>query len=149
MNTTLYFWRREKNQETLMYLCVFWERNMVRKERKKCPKMHKQLPKTQFFGFGPIWGVRGYLQPLACFLRNGTPCGADGWARRLHKVRRANVIMTSTNSSCCTFWFQLQMSIQRSSWTPIEAILVCLESSRCLVFRKLNKLKFQWLDQKL
>ena len=33
MNTTLYFWRREKNQEALMHFCVFWERNMVRKER--------------------------------------------------------------------------------------------------------------------
>ena len=34
-NTTLYFWRREKNQEILMCFCVFWKRNMVRKERKK------------------------------------------------------------------------------------------------------------------
>ena len=34
MNTTLYFWRKEKNQEVLMCFCIFWERNMVRKERK-------------------------------------------------------------------------------------------------------------------
>ena len=38
MNTTLYFWRREKNQETLMCFCVFWERYMVTKERKNCPE---------------------------------------------------------------------------------------------------------------
>ena len=45
MNTTLYFWRREKNQETLMCFYVFWERNMVRKERKNAEKDAQTAPK--------------------------------------------------------------------------------------------------------
>ena len=31
MNTTLYFWRREKNQEVFMVFRVLGERNMVTK----------------------------------------------------------------------------------------------------------------------
>ena len=42
MNITLYFWRREKNKEALMYFCGFWERNMVRKKKKK--KCLKRCP---------------------------------------------------------------------------------------------------------
>ena len=45
MNTTLYFWRREKNQEVLMCFCVFWERNIVKKERKKTQKDAQTAPK--------------------------------------------------------------------------------------------------------
>ena len=59
----------------------------------------------------------------------------------LKKVRRVNVIVTSANSFCCTFLFQFKMRIWRSSWTPIETILVSLEISGCLVFIKLKKLK--------
>ena len=44
MNTTSYSWRSEKNQETLMCFCVFWERNMVRKERNKMPKNAPKNP---------------------------------------------------------------------------------------------------------
>ena len=58
MNTTLYFWRKEKNQEVFMCFCVFWERNMVRRERTKCPK---QLPKTKISSSSLVWGAKGYL----------------------------------------------------------------------------------------
>ena len=49
MNTTLSSWRSKKNQETLMCFCVFWERNMVRKERNKMPKNAPKNPKFQFW----------------------------------------------------------------------------------------------------
>ena len=51
MNTTLYFWRREKNQEVLMCFCVFWERNMVRKERKNAQKKAQIAPKNPIYQF--------------------------------------------------------------------------------------------------
>ena len=69
MNATLYIWRREKNQEVLMCFCVFWERNMVRKER----KMPKQLPKRPrfnlscqkpFIGLGILFEARRTLPLL-------------------------------------------------------------------------------------
>ena len=45
MNTTFYFWRRDKNQEAFMCFCVFWERNTVRKERKNA----QTAPKNPIF----------------------------------------------------------------------------------------------------
>ena len=45
MNTTLYFWRRDKNQEAFTCFCVFWERNTVRKERKNA----QTAPKNPIF----------------------------------------------------------------------------------------------------
>ena len=45
MNTILYFWRGEKNQEALIYfLCVFG-REICWEERKNCLKKSKQLHK--------------------------------------------------------------------------------------------------------
>ena len=43
MNTTLYFWRREKNQETLMYFCVFW-REIWWEKREKNAQNNSQKP---------------------------------------------------------------------------------------------------------
>ena len=40
MNTTLYYWRREKNQEILMLLCFLGEKYGEKREKKmpkKCP----------------------------------------------------------------------------------------------------------------
>ena len=52
------------------------------KREKKKKKSPKHLPKTKFFNFGPIWGARGYLQPLAHFPRLSAPCRAVGSGRR-------------------------------------------------------------------
>ena len=120
MNTTLYFWRREKNQEVFMVFRVFGERNMVTKygdkwEKKKMPrKMPKQLPKRH-----PL--LVHQVEP--------------GW----HQQFRPHAF----------FQFWLRTGIRMSFWTHIEAILLHLESSGCLVFINLKKLKFQWLDKKL
>ena len=43
MNTTLYFWRREKNQEVLM--CFLGEKYGEKREKKKCPKNGQTTPK--------------------------------------------------------------------------------------------------------
>ena len=61
MITTLYFWRREKNKEVLMCFCVFLERNMVRKERKKMPKI---APKNPIFQFWSNLGCQGLFIAL-------------------------------------------------------------------------------------
>ena len=65
MNTTLYFWIKEKNQEALTCFCVFWERNMVRKEGKKCPNSSQK----------PIFSVLVQFR-VAHFPRHGTPSRA-------------------------------------------------------------------------
>ena len=55
MNTILYFWRREKNQEVFMVFRVFGERNMVTNERKKNAQKDAQTaPKTS-----PLVGAPG------------------------------------------------------------------------------------------
>ena len=92
MNTTLYFWRREKNQETLMCFYVFWERNMVRKERKNAEKDAETAPKMSPLQF-ELPGA--YYRPWHTFLgpsAPSSPCWSLGQAR-----------LMSTISSLCTF----------------------------------------------
>ena len=49
MKTTLYFWRREKNQEALM--CFFFGEKYGEKRDKKFPKTPKTTLKNPIFQF--------------------------------------------------------------------------------------------------
>ena len=143
MNTTLYFWRRKKNQEVLM--CFLGEKYGEKRERKNAQKTPKQLlnPPPHFLI------LVQYRVPWAMPYKAWRTFKGCGWAWRPNKVHQDNVIVTSTNSSYCTFWFQLWMHIWRSPRTPTKVIVVSLESYGCLVFRTLKKLNFQRLDQNL
>ena len=68
----------EKREESRRFdvFCVFWERNMVRKEREKCPKMHKTSSKNPIFQFWSNLRCQGLFIALACFLGLSTPCKA-------------------------------------------------------------------------
>ena len=72
MNTILYFWRKEKNQEVLICFCVFWERNMERK------KMHKKmLPKRLPFNLScqePFIGLDMLFGARCTYKSAGGPC---------------------------------------------------------------------------
>ena len=69
-----------------------------------------------------------------------------GHPSRVGSPTNAAVLMSLWHWQICPvtllqFW--IQMHIWRSSWTWIEVILVSLERSGCLFFKKLKKLKFQ------
>ena len=85
-----------------MYFCVFWERNMVRKERKNAQKCTNSSQKPNFLvlvQFG-VWGAiyspwhasRGPAHLV------GLPGQVGGPSRAV-----TNVIMTSANLSCNAF----------------------------------------------
>ena len=51
MNTTFYFWRRDKNQEAFMCFCVFLGEKYGEKREEKCPNSSQ---KPNFFSSSPI-----------------------------------------------------------------------------------------------
>ena len=150
MNTTLYFWRREKNQEVLMCFYVFLWREIWWEKREKIPKNAQNSSQKLKFSVLVQSGVLG-----AIYSSWHTFWGLAhlvGPPSRVGSPTKATVLMSLWHWQICPvallqFW--IRMHIWMSSWTWIEAILVSLESSGCLFFKKLKKLKFQQLDKKL
>ena len=114
MNTTLYFWRREKNQEVLMCFCVFWERNMVRKERERERGEKKKSPERCL---NSSQNVSLQSELPGAFQR---PQHAFWGPVHLVAVP-SRAQLTSTISSSCTFSF-LMSSFQKTKEIKIPTV---------------------------
>ena len=135
MNTTLYFWRREKNQEALMCFCVFWERNMVRKERKNAQKCPNSSQKPTFWVLVQSRVSGAIYSTWHTFLGMTHLQGAPGWCHRdISKFVLLNFLVSTSDAHLEVF--------SDSDWGDLGV-------PGCLIFKTLKKLKFEQLDQKL
>ena len=103
MNTTLYFWRREKNQEALMCFYVFLWREIWWEKREKIPKNAQNSSQKPNFSVLVQSGVPGAI--YSPWHASRGPAHLVGLLGRVGGPSRAvtNVIMTSANLSCNAF----------------------------------------------
>ena len=95
-NTTLYFWRREKNQEILMCFCVFWKRNMVRKERKKnAQKSPNSSQKPNFSVLVQSRALRAIYSPWHAFHGKVHLVGPPGQADTPTRCAKSSLVDVS------------------------------------------------------
>ena len=124
-------------------------------------KMPKQLPKTQFFSFGPFWGARVYLQPMVCFPRYGTPTIRPSdptrcsWCHRdIGKFVLLHFLIPTSNMQLEVFsnsnWGDIGVPgiLWMSSFHNTKEIKIQKIGSKVMISRSVL-LRFSWVSQYL